>query len=216
MSDAAAGARSDEPKDTRLRILEAALDLFSTQGYAATSMRQLARRVGVRESAIYSHFKAKQEILDTLFHHYGPGQAVDRILRIDKTELVRNPREVLNALVQSGVAQWTRPEEAKLFRLGMMEHMVCAAGGSVPATQRVIAELMERMTGLFALLVRERVLVDRDPDFLLAQFMGPLLFMRQECTVFRFSRESIEKLHAFCAKHVDFFLEKTLRTKETP
>ena len=47
-------------------ILEASLDLFSMQGFDATSMAQIADAVGIRKASLYSHFQNKQEILDTL------------------------------------------------------------------------------------------------------------------------------------------------------
>ena len=47
---------------TRDRILEAALDLFSRQGFAASSMRQIAAEVGMRASSLYNHFPGKDAI----------------------------------------------------------------------------------------------------------------------------------------------------------
>ena len=49
--------------ETRQRILEVALRLFSTQGYAATSTRQLAKEAGVSEGLIFHHFGTKDELL---------------------------------------------------------------------------------------------------------------------------------------------------------
>lgn len=47
---------------TRLAIEDAAMDLFLTQGYAATSMRQIADKVGLALGGIYNHFSSKEEI----------------------------------------------------------------------------------------------------------------------------------------------------------
>lgn len=47
----------------RERILDAALELMSAQGSAATSMRQLADACGVRVAAIYHYFPSKDELL---------------------------------------------------------------------------------------------------------------------------------------------------------
>ena len=52
--------------NTKQEILQAALDLFSVQGYEATSISQLAEAVGIRKASLYSHFASKQEILDSL------------------------------------------------------------------------------------------------------------------------------------------------------
>ena len=51
---------------TKQEILDAALKLFSVQGYEATSISQLAEAVGIRKASLYSHFENKQAILDAL------------------------------------------------------------------------------------------------------------------------------------------------------
>lgn len=53
-------------RSTKQKILDAALDLFSTQGFDATSVSQIADEVGIRKASMYSHFASKQEILDSL------------------------------------------------------------------------------------------------------------------------------------------------------
>ncbi len=52
--------------DTRQRILEAALDLFSQRGFEAVSVRDIAGAVGIRESSLYNHFRSKRDIFDTI------------------------------------------------------------------------------------------------------------------------------------------------------
>jgi AcrR family transcriptional regulator len=49
---------------TRLAIEDAAMELFHEQGYAATSMRQIADKVGLALGGIYNHFSSKEEIFE--------------------------------------------------------------------------------------------------------------------------------------------------------
>lgn len=51
---------------TKERILYEALTLFSSYGYEAVTIREIARAVGIKESSLYNHFKNKRDILDTI------------------------------------------------------------------------------------------------------------------------------------------------------
>ena len=47
----------------RQQILTAAADLFTTQGYANTSLEQVAEAAKVSKQTIYSHFDGKSDVL---------------------------------------------------------------------------------------------------------------------------------------------------------
>ena len=53
-------------KDTKERILAAALEMFSQKGYAGTNIRELSESLGLVKSAMYRHFESKEEIWNTL------------------------------------------------------------------------------------------------------------------------------------------------------
>ena len=53
-------------KDTKERILAAALDMFSQNGYAGTNIRELTASLGLVKSGLYKHFESKEEIWNTL------------------------------------------------------------------------------------------------------------------------------------------------------
>lgn len=57
------------PDDTRSRILEVALRLFTSKGYAGTSIADITGQLGISKAALYHHFGAKTEILDELIAH---------------------------------------------------------------------------------------------------------------------------------------------------
>ena len=52
--------------DTKERILETALELFSQSGYLGTSMNDIAGELGITKGALYKHYTSKQEILDSI------------------------------------------------------------------------------------------------------------------------------------------------------
>ena len=52
--------------DTKQRILQEALKLFSQSGYKGTSMNDIASQLNVTKAALYRHYKSKQEILDSI------------------------------------------------------------------------------------------------------------------------------------------------------
>ncbi|QWF80374.1 TetR/AcrR family transcriptional regulator [Amycolatopsis sp. CA-230715] len=52
--------------DTRTKVLDAAIELFSETGYDKASIRALGERLGVTSAALYYHFRNKQEILTAL------------------------------------------------------------------------------------------------------------------------------------------------------
>ena len=206
---------NDETRGTRKRILIASLDLFSVQGFPGTSMRQIARAVGVRESALYTHFKSKQDILDSLFGLYGPGTTAALFNSIERDELLRAPCATLKRFLARAIDIWCTPEERKFMRLGLMES-IRAEDALCNQTQTAVECMKGHVRDLFERLVSEKMLVDLDPDFLLVEFMGPLFVMRHELTMFIYSDEARLRLKTFAEKHVDFFFKNTLRSKETP
>lgn len=54
---------------TKEKILNAALDLFSENGYEAVSVGQLAAAVGVKAPSLYKHYESKQDIFDALVEY---------------------------------------------------------------------------------------------------------------------------------------------------
>jgi AcrR family transcriptional regulator len=57
-------------RDTRSRLRELALQLFAEQGYEATSLREIAERLGVTKAALYYYFKSKEDIVRSLVEDY--------------------------------------------------------------------------------------------------------------------------------------------------
>ena len=53
-------------KDTKEKILETALEMFSQNGYNGTNIRELTASIGLVKSSVYKHFEDKEAIWNTL------------------------------------------------------------------------------------------------------------------------------------------------------
>ncbi len=64
-------------KDTKSRLLEAALEMFAKNGYEGTNIREISSSLGMGKSSLYRHFESKEEIwnamLDEMEAYYNAG-----------------------------------------------------------------------------------------------------------------------------------------------
>lgn len=77
-------------------ILKAALELFATQGFAATSTAKVAKKAGVSEGLIFRHFENKQALLEAVMQqgHQRAKEAFDEVISAS------NPRECLRKALE--------------------------------------------------------------------------------------------------------------------
>jgi AcrR family transcriptional regulator len=61
--------RALRAEETRATVIGAATELFTTGGWAATGMRDVARDAGVSVETVYSHFPSKRKLLDAVIDH---------------------------------------------------------------------------------------------------------------------------------------------------
>lgn len=53
-------------QDTRARLIEVAVDLFTRHSFAGTSLQMIADEVGFTKAAIYHHFRTREQLLDAV------------------------------------------------------------------------------------------------------------------------------------------------------
>ena len=73
--------------DTKSKILDEALTLFSEKGFANVFVNEIAERVGIKAPSLYKHYKSKQAIFDAIIdemNHRFEQQA--QALTIDGTD----------------------------------------------------------------------------------------------------------------------------------
>lgn len=56
--------------NTREKIYDSAINLFSEYGIKNVSMRQIAKAVGIKESSIYNHYSSKSEIISNIYNEF--------------------------------------------------------------------------------------------------------------------------------------------------
>ena len=91
-------------RDTKTEIHRAAVELFSSQGYEKTSLREIAEQVGITKASLYYHYSSKQELLRAIV-----GTFLDDISRVlDQVDQLpwspETERELLGAYVDVVIA----------------------------------------------------------------------------------------------------------------
>jgi AcrR family transcriptional regulator len=74
--------------DTRRQILDAAANLLRRNGYASTSLRDIATATGMKAGSLYYHFASKEEIAETVM-----AEGIDLIRAAVKQALAAQPRD---------------------------------------------------------------------------------------------------------------------------
>src|SRR3954466_11794070 len=77
-----------QPDDTRRQILDAAAKLLRRNGYASTSLRDIAAATGMKAGSLYYHFASKEEIAETVM-----AEGIDLVRAAVKQALVSRPAE---------------------------------------------------------------------------------------------------------------------------
>ena len=164
--------------NTKQEILDASLELFSVQGFEATSISQIAGAVGIRKASLYSHFENKQAILDALvkevlaqYAEHSIFARKDRenddgnipLTSDDAVQMIQGQlRYILHdpsisrARKMLVIEQFQNPELAKL------------------QTKQNYSDVLQYFTGLIKQLTQQGVLADDDPEIMAAQFCLPI------------------------------------------
>ena len=167
---------------TKERIELEALNLFSIHGYHGVSIRDIAGKVGIKESSIYKHFKGKEEIFDTIRDHY--------MLKSEAIfgEVTKNPsvytgikKEVLIQLVKTVFLTFMQDEYIeKCRKLFMISAPGNEAVGKLYAGHFITASIQFN-TQVFTEVLRTAGKSGYDAETMAYQFYSPVFCIMQEC-----------------------------------
>jgi AcrR family transcriptional regulator len=137
--------REEQARLTRDRILDAALTLFATQGYGATSIAAIAREAGVVPETIYASLGSKRGIIDGLIERVAPPQVVGGILA-GWAANAGDPAAQLGVLARFATEFWAKSDTlASVLRQGTGDADIAGEWRSRQADRR----------GLFARLIAD-------------------------------------------------------------
>lgn len=165
--------------NTKQKILNSALDFFSMHGYSGASIRQIARSIGIRESAIYNHYKSKEEIFLAILTHFKSKTISREILNDELLDKVINPEVFLREFASKLIRHWGKPDERKFIRLLMMEQFT-RIGTKELSTTEYLTELREICNLIFGEMVKNGIVKKSDPALLADEFIAQLFLIRTE------------------------------------
>ena len=167
-----------ERGNTRQEILEASLELFSVQGFEATSISQIADAVGIRKASLYSHFESKQAILDALLKEVLEQYAARSVFaRADWEKDADALPATPDAAVQMILGQLRYilhdPTISRARKMLMIEQFRNPELAKLQTAQNY-TDVLQYFTGLIQCLIRRGVLAEDDPQIMAAQLCLPI------------------------------------------
>ena len=158
--------------------MEAALELFSVQGFEATSISQIASAVGIRKASLYSHFDSKQAILDALVQEVLEQYAMHSIFaradwEKDTGSLPQTADDAVGMI--QGQIRYILHDPAisrarKMLVIEQFQNMELAK----LQTKQNYTDVLRYFTGLIRCLIQKGVLAADDPEIMAAQFCLPI------------------------------------------
>ena len=186
--------------DTKDLILTTSLDLFSKKGFDGVSVRDIAKQVGVRESALYKHFKSKQEILDKIAEKMGAD-----VHEVYKT--VQAPEALGNDIAGA----YTKISEKKLCEMVWNVFQVFTGETELAKFRRLLFHekhnknfaayynsffldgVVKSQADTFSKLIKAGVFKKQDANIMAMQFYSPVLFLFLKSDCGNTSEEEIKK-----------------------
>ena len=164
--------------NTKQEILKASLELFSVQGFEATSISQIAGAVGIRKASLYSHFESKQAILDALvkevLEQYGTHSIFAKSnWEKDSDNLPRTPDAAVQ-MIQGQIRYILHdPSISRARKMLVIEQFQNPELAKLQTKQNY-SDVLQYFTGLMKRLIRQGALAEDDPEIMATQFCLPI------------------------------------------
>ena len=167
-------------KDTKERILTAALEMFSQRGYEGTNIRELSASLGLVKSGIYKHYESKEEIwnalLDRMIAYYG-----ERFGSPEHLPPVPDSPEEFIAMTMRMVDLTIHDEQIVKTRKVLTLEQFRDDRARDLATKHFLSGLTEMFTHIFAGMMDKGLICRDDPAMLAFAFATPISALIHLC-----------------------------------
>lgn len=167
-------------KDTKEKILSAALELFSQNGYAGTNIRELSAALGMGKSSLYRHFESKEAIwnalLDEMIAYYA-----ERFGSAEHLPPVPESLEGLVLMTMRMVNLTIRDERIIMTRKVLTLEQYRDPRARALATKHFLTGLTEMFTHVFAGMMDKGLLRKDDPKILAFAYTAPISALIHLC-----------------------------------
>ena len=166
--------------DTKERILAAALEMFSQNGYAGTNIRELSASLGLVKSGVYKHYESKEAIwnalLDQMIAYYG-----EHFGSPEHLPPVPNSLEELTRLTMHMVNITVHDEKIIMTRKVLTLEQFRDDRARDLATKHFLTGLTEMFTQIFTGMMEKGVLRKDDPKMLAFAYTAPISALIHLC-----------------------------------
>ena len=167
-------------KDTKERILETALEMFSQNGYNGTNIRELTAALGLVKSSMYKHFESKEAIwnalLDEMIAYYD-----EHFGSAENLPPVPDSLEALVAMTMRMVDFTVHDEKIVMTRKLLTIEQFRDDRARALATKHFLTGLSEMFTHVFSGMMDRGLLRRDDPAMLAFAYTAPISALIHLC-----------------------------------
>ncbi|UFS61347.1 TetR/AcrR family transcriptional regulator [Sulfurimonas sp. HSL-3221] len=190
--------------DTKKLIEEAAMDLFAEYGYKGASVRKIAAKVGIRESALYNHYANKEAIFlavaGRVFASPFAHQKTDDFVQ----QNAKKGKSFLHKFMTEFKLMTFDKKYEKLFRFMLIELMQNDVLRSGFRQEFHDANIKLLSSGFF-IMMQEGLIRSNDPMTLANAFLGQLFYLRLQVSLLKADGVATTALSTAFEKQLDLF-----------
>lgn len=190
---------------TKELILSKSLELFAKNGFSGSSVRDISGAVGLRESALYNHFKSKSEILSQLLNNYQHNSTGLNLLTDELIDKLNKPLKFMQLFSEELIIKWSDKDEIRFLNL-ILKETGKNIDGQLVTINYYIEESQKVWIMIFTEMIKHKFVKNGEARIFANEFIAPLFFTRLQ---FLLDENNIDTKSAIkrTKEHTEFFWE---------